>query len=400
MYAPFRVLFLVDARNKLTHEILLGIAKYIKTSQNWMIEKDLSNYLHQLPFTINDIKKMHLDGAVCINLAVDQEALIRKLVKTNLPVLIKGINRDIAGAINIISNNDLIAEMAADHLLNLGLKHFAYLGIKFLMWSKHRKNAFRAKISQAGYDIHIFEFKSTKTSMYDNTDTQRLVEWLTKLPKPAGVMACNDDFGLKILQCCQMADISVPEELAIIGVDNDETVCDLCIPSLSSIARDAQQAGFQGARLLNMQMKGRPVGKKNIFINTTHIETRQSTDMLAIHDANVKEALVFIRKNILHSISVDDVVNEVMISRRNLDQKFTLTLGRTVHEEITRMRIEKTCEMLQMTNLSISQIAYDCGFNNLAQLGGYFARHKGISPGKYRKQYSKISESDHFYFPG
>ena len=387
MYDPFRVLFLVDARNKLTHEILLGISKYIKTSQNWIIVKDLSNYLHQRPFTINDIKKMHLDGVVCINLSVNQEALIKKIIKIKLPLLIKGINRDIPGAINIISNNDLIAEMAADHLLNLGLKHFAFVGLKFLIWSRQRRNVFRAKISQAGYDIHIFEFKSAKTSIYDNTDTQRLVEWLTKLPKPAGVMACNDDFGLKILQCCQMANISVPEELAIIGVDNDETVCDLCIPSLSSIARDAQQAGFEGARLMNMQMKSKPVKKNNIFIDTTHIETRQSTDMLAIHDANVKEALVFIRKNTLHNISVDDVVDTVMISRRNLDQKFILALDRTVHEEITRMRIKKICEMLQITNLSITQIAYDCGFNNLAQLGGYFLRHKGISPGKYRKPY-------------
>ena len=180
----------------------------------------------------------------------------------------------------------------------------------------------------------------------------------------------------------------IPEELAVIGVDNDETVCNLCVPPLSSIARDAQQAGFEGARLFDMRLQGRPVEKNDIAIKVTHVEARQSTDMLAIHDRHVVEALRFIRKNILHNISVGDVLDEVVISRRNLDRKFTVALGRTIHEEITRIRIEKICEMLRMPNLSISQIAYDCGFNDLAQLGGYFLRHKGTSPGKYRKQYS------------
>lgn len=387
MHELLRVLFLVDARVKLTNETLLGIAEYVKISRSWLIEKDISHYLIHAQYHTKDLRERQFDGVVCLCLSVDQEPLIRTIIDLHVPVLARGINMPIPGAINIITDNVLISEMAADHLLTLGLNHFAFFGVESLTWSRQRRNAFKSKIAQAGNDVHIFEFTSTEKRFHRGANIERLLDWLTQLPKPIGVMACNDDFGLMLLQCCQIGKISVPEELAVIGVDNDETVCNLCVPPLSSVARDAQKAGFEGARIFDRKMRGKPVGKNEVVIKSTHIETRQSTDMLAIKDTDVIEALQFMRKNILYNTGVDDVIAEVSVSRRNLDHKFTRILGRTVHEEITRMRIEKICELLTLTNLPISQIASDCGFHNPAQLGNYFLRHKGVSPGQYRKQH-------------
>ena len=161
----------------------------------------------------------------------------------------------------------------------------------------------------------------------------------------------------------------------------------MCYSGLSSIARDAQKAGFEGAQLLDKKMKGEEIINTEIVINATHIVKRQSTNILAIKDQYVRDAILFIGKNILNNIGVEDVVAEVMISRRNLDERFTRALNQTIFETITRRRIAKICDMLTNTHLTATQIAYECGFNDLAQMGGYFLRHKGISPGQYRKQY-------------
>ncbi len=384
------VLFLIDTRIKLSHEILLGISQYVKQSGPWLIEKDLSNYIFQAPlYNKKRLEKMHVDGIVCLNLPISQHRLIEKFIhETKVPVLAKGTNENIKGAINIVSDNNLISSMAAEHLRSLGLQNFAFYGFEGLKWSAERRQGFVSNLSKFGFQVNTFESSNIKNEGFFERNLILLSRWLEELPKPIGIMACNDDFGMMLLQCCHQLGIKVPEEIAVIGVNNNECICELCTPSLSSIARDAQRAGFDGASLLDSVMKENLNNPKEVEIKSTHIVSRRSTDFMAVTNSHVLDALHFIKKNIAYDITVNDVVDQVMISRRNLDDKFVKSIGRTVHLEITRLRIEKICELLRTTNMPLSKIAYECHFSDSAQLGGYFFRHKGISPGKYRQQYT------------
>lgn len=380
----FHVLLIEDARVNISRETMIGISEYVRVTGNWMIDKDISYYSPSMVINANLLHKRHLEGVICLNPSDERMPLIEECIDRGIPVLARGTNKSIPGAINIVSNNDLIADMSAEHLLGLGLRHFAFFGYSGMPWSQRRRDSFRKQVEQTGYDLHEFEFLPMQEDIDSDRHSARIGEWLTSLPKPIGIMACNDDFGLILLQCCRLCGIQVPREIAVIGVDNSESTCHLCVPPLSSIARDAQKAGFEAARLLDRRMMGESIEYFEVMVNATHVVKRQSTDILAIEDEYVRKAFEHIDRNILDNPSVEDVLAEVMISRRNLDDRFRRNLDRTVFEVITQKRMSKICDMLNNTDMTATEIAYSCNFNDLAQMCGYFQRHKGISPGRYR----------------
>ncbi|MBN2210886.1 MAG: substrate-binding domain-containing protein [Sedimentisphaerales bacterium] len=384
-----RVLFLVDNRVALTREILLGIARYTRLQRTWFIERDISHYLRQAQMNLAEIERMRPDGIVCLNLPARQERFINKIIEMGLPLIMKGINEPVEGAINILSDNDLIARMAAEHLLALGLKHYAFCGFSHIPWAIERLRAFSARIAKDGGETHLYHPPKKGRHSSLSYNPEHLIIWLKQLPKPVGIMSCNDDFGLYICECCHLAGIKVPDEAAVIGVDNDECVCNLCHPPLTSIVRDAQKAGYEAAELLDQRMRGQTVECTSVHIRSTHVVNRESTDVLAVPDATVAEAVHFIRNNSSKILDVQDVVKHLAVSRRSLDQKFSAKLGRTVHEEIARVRVKKIADMLRETSLPITKIAYDCGFNGADHLGRYFRRHNGVSPGEFRRQFAK-----------
>ncbi|OHB75838.1 MAG: hypothetical protein A2Z25_20865 [Planctomycetes bacterium RBG_16_55_9] len=214
-----------------------------------------------------------------------------------------------------------------------------------------------------------------------------MVEWLKSLPKPIGIMAANDDRGQEVIEACRMVGIHVPDEVAVIGVDNDEIICEQANPPLSSIVRNYEEAGYEAARLLHRWIAGENVKDKNVVIRSTQVISRQSTNVLAIEDPEVAEAVRFIRQVAARPLAVQDVLETVAISRRRLDQKFCRIVGHPIHREITLSRIERIARLLLETNRSVTQIADDLGFHGPDHMGRYFRRHKGICPTDYRHRY-------------
>ncbi|MBN2210231.1 MAG: substrate-binding domain-containing protein [Sedimentisphaerales bacterium] len=382
-----RVLFMADTRVALTRDLLLGIAKYIRQHRAWFIERNIYDYYLRSQIKISQIKKLELDGILCLNLPARQERFVEELIEAGFPVLLKSLGAPMPGAINIISNNRMISQIAAEHLLNLGLRHFAFCGFSALAWSRERQQAFTEAISAGGHKANIYRPKQRAKKQPLSLDVNDLSSWLAELPKPVGIMACNDDCGLYLLECCHLMDIKVPNEVAVIGVDNEEYICKLCHPSLSSIARDPQTAGYEGARLLDFRMRGEAIDTGIVEIQSLYVVRRESTDILAVSDPLLASAIRLIRLNAARPLSAEEVAEKLMVSRRSLDQKFTHYLGRTVYEEITRVRIERIAETLRESNLSITQVAYEYGFNGADHLCNFFTRHQGMSPGEYRRKY-------------
>jgi LacI family transcriptional regulator len=218
-----------------------------------------------------------------------------------------------------------------------------------------------------------------------------MADWLKSLPKPVGLMTCTDDRSQDVVEASKIAGVHVPEDLAIIGVDNDELVCELSSPPLSSIALNTQRSGYEAAELLDKLMSRKRIKMANltIVVHPTHIVTRQSTDILAIEDRDVVAAVRFIRRNAREMIQVDDVVDTVAVSRRSLEQRFRRELGCSVLAEIKRARIDQVARMLVETNLSVSQIALALGYSGVENIARYFRSEKGMSPLAYRKLYGQ-----------
>jgi LacI family transcriptional regulator len=211
-----------------------------------------------------------------------------------------------------------------------------------------------------------------------------LAKWISRLPTPIGVFACDDDRGREVLEACKLAQLNVPEEVAVVGVDNDEVFCELADPPLSSIALNAETAGYRAAALLDEMMQGRARKRQQIVVEATGVITRRSTDIVAVDDAGVAKALQFIRRLHGRNISVDRVSEEVAVSRRSLEKRFRRVVGRTILEEIQLTRLETAKRLLLETTHPISKVAEIAGFGSTGYFIQFFQKQVGKTPRRYR----------------
>jgi len=275
--------------------------------------------------------------------------------------------------------------MAAEHLLERGFRNFGYCGFDDMYWSCQRGDSFIARIAEAGFKTSFYKQPKSRANRLWYREEAILAEWLRGLPKPVGIMACNDDRGQHITEACAKAKLDVPYEVAIIGVDNDDQVCDISNPPLSSVALDIEKAGFQASELLDRMMAGEKMKPQTVIVHPNRVVMRQSTNIVAVKDKLVSQALTYIHHNAKRLIQVEDVVKNLSVSRRNLHDKFMKTLARSVYDEIKRVRIDLISQMLIETDLSISDIALSLGYDNTNHIARYFKQKMGISPVDYRK---------------
>jgi LacI family transcriptional regulator len=325
------------------------------------------------------------DGIIMRDSGRGSEAL-----KLGIPIIVSvHLKEHIRGTPFIDTNGVRIGRMAAEHLLDRGFRHFAFSGFDDLHWSRNRCENFSKRIAQSGFKAHIYKQPRSRASRLWENEQAIMVDWLKSLPKPIGLMACNDDRARHVSGACKVAGLHVPEQVAIVGVDNDELVCELSDPPLSSVALNVERAGYEAAELLDKLMARRRTAHKDIIVEPTYVVTRQSTDIMAIEDSEVVKALRFIRQHANEPIQVGDVLKAVTLSRRALQKRFRSILSRSVHDEIRRVRNEQVAIMLTETNLSISKIAKDFGYAGIEKLSRYFQRDKELTPLQYRKRYGK-----------
>lgn len=288
------------------------------------------------------------------------------------------------------TDDKAIAHLAADHLLERGFRHFGFCGDPRFNWSNWRQEHFHRRITQAGFDCHVYEPSPPRrgTTPWDQ-ERADIGDWLRGLPKPVGVMACYDIRGREVLDVCRQLGIIVPDEVALIGVDNDELICDLADPPLSSVIPDAQRTGYEAARLLDLLMADHPELPLAHLIKPLGIAVRGSTDVLATDDTDVSAAVRFIRAHASESIKVEDVLRAVPLSRRVLEARFEKLLGRTPHEEITRVQVERVKELLAETDLTLSAIAHRAGYKHVEYMSVVFKRETGLPPSRYRSLFHR-----------
>jgi LacI family transcriptional regulator len=384
-----KVLLLLENSRKFGRSLMRGTAKYARLHGPWSFHTQPAFYLKNPDNNkklISMIKDVNPDGIIS-----RQVPQIQEIIKLGIPIVMSSYTHKLVpGVVNIIGDTEADGRMAAEHFLERGFKNYAYCGFSDnLWWSKARGEGFAKTIEKAGFKVHFYKQPQTNSKLTWAKEQSILANWLKSLPKPIGLMACIDERSAHVVEACKMVGLNIPEEVAVIGVDNDDLICDLSTPQLSSIALNDEMTGYNAAEVLDKLMAGEKITNQIITLSPTHAVTRRSTDTLAIDDHYVAKAIRFIRDHATEQIQVDDVVNSVAFTRRTLQRRFHSVLGRTISSEIMHARVDLACKMLVETNQPISQIALNLGQADVNHISRWFKKLKGMTPLAYRKQYSQ-----------
>ena len=386
MFKRPQVALLIESSRAYGRGLLRGIAAYAKLNGPWVLLAQDRGNIDPVP---DWFKRWEGDGVIA---RVESPAMEKAIEAKGLPAV------DLRGKYDLkmplIETNDRrVAEMAADHLLDRGFQHYAYCGFSGANYSERRLQYFPALIEKAGHPCHVYPSADLKPAKTQKKQEQlgilfaeELASWIEALPKPVGVMACNDLMGQQVLNASRAVGVSIPEEVAVIGVDNDELFCDLSDPPLSSVEPNTEKIGYEAAALLDRMMQGQAPPSPKIFIEPMGVVTRQSTDVLAIEDRHVAAAVSFIRQHACRGINVEDVLHHVRIPRSSLERRFSANIGRTPKAEIVRVQIERVKQLLAATDYILPRIAELAGFKHPEYMSVVFKQKTGQTPGQYRKQ--------------
>lgn len=383
MFRARKVILLIAPTRAFDRGLLQGIARYANERGPWTFYREPPHYqaIDWKKKVTDRLSAGQVDGIIMREPERIEEIIRRKIPGICAPVT----RRTIEGFINIIIDNDAVGTLGAEHLLQCRFRHFAYCGLEDIYWSAKRGEAFQRRIAEAGFSCHGYApLKARDMQALWEKEEPHLVAWLQSLPKPVGIMTCNDDRSQHVLDACHAAQIHVPSEVAILGVDNDEFICRLANPALSSICLNAEKLGYRAAQLLDRVMAGETCRETTIEGLPTHVVARSSTDILLVEDREVSDAIRFIRRHADRPLQVDDIAEAVALSRRSLQQRFSKAIGRSVHSQILRERVNRITQLLVETDLTVAQIAERMSFSSAKQLDRVFTRFQGTTPTAYR----------------
>lgn len=377
-----KVALLLESSRAAGRALIRGVADYAHQHGHWSFYWEPGG----LEAVVPELKSLNLQGIILRDVAQLDEVL-----ELGIPTVVVGhIRPEVPGLVNVATDSAAIGRLAAQHLLHCGLKHFAYCGIRNLpgedvSWSRLREASFRQHLQKAGMECSVYT-ASASGGRFWQRERHAMVRWLGALPRPCGLMACNDDLGQEVLEACKLGGLAVPGDFAVIGVDNDELVCGLANPPLTSIAVNFERAGYEAASVLGRLMRKASKVPSQIIVRASHVMSRRSTDILAVEDAALAKALHHIREHAVKNLSVDDAARASGLSRRALEKRFRRLLNHSVLDEIRQVRTDQIARMLVETDLPVAQIARKLGFEDHLHISRYFRAMKGQTPLAFRKE--------------
>jgi len=382
-----RVALLIESSRNYGRGILRGIARYAREQGPWSCytqERELHSGLPEW------LKGWRGDGIIA---RIEDRRTAARLQEFNVPVVdVLGQVR-FEGIVGFDTDAAAVAKMAADFFLQAGFQNFAYSGFSGLPFSDKRSLAFAEYLAGHGKSVlvapsepRLDSYSHIQAMEQHGLSAQKgIAQWLKAQPKPLALFACNDVRAQQILNACREHGIRVPEEVAIMGVDNDNVLCSLCDPPLTSIEPDTEELGYQAATVLTQLMAGRSPQKWFTSLAPLRLVERTSTDTIALADPVMVEALRYIRNEVGAGIAVKDVLTHVGRSRTDLENRFRQTLNCTVHDEIFRRRMALVSRLLRETELPLRDVAGRAGFTTAAHLCRLFRLHHGVTPTKFRE---------------
>jgi LacI family transcriptional regulator len=365
-----------------------GVVEYASLHGKWLLYSPLS-----LRFEADDretyrwLNNFKPDGIIVPN----SRKNIENILKFDIPIIVhRNLKERICGRPAIIGDGKHIGEMSAEYFLKLGFKNFAYYISENEIPMQERAASFTNRIDKAGFKTYSFLRHDSKNLTSWDKQLYLLSNWLKSIPKPTAIMAGDDVLAVNLLMACRIAKLLIPQQIAVLGVNNTKIICETQIPKISSVALSYYKAGFEAAELLDKMMDDRvDSAEQTIIIEPTNIVTRQSTDFSLINDYEVGKAMNFIHHNAVKLLQVSDVAEQTNLSKNAIQKRFKKIVGCSISQEIRRACADKISDMLLNSNMSISDIAVSIGFSGDDHISRYFRQSTGMTPLEYRKKYGK-----------
>jgi len=379
-----RVALIVETSSAYGRQILRGVRRYVHTHQSWSIFLEQRSLTSRPPQWLDE-----WDGDGIISRTTTRQ-LVDVAARTGVPLIDLTDRHGTFGVPQVWSDDRAIAQLGADHLRERGFRRFAFCGFSRESWSTRRLAEFAAIVDRPGEACHVYESPWFGKDAHPwETEQTRIMQWLATLPRPIGIMTCNDIRGQHVLDACDRLGLAVPEEVAVIGVDDEQEVCELCDPPLSSIIPNAELVGYKAADLLDRLMSGGSAETTQQTVPPLGIVTRQSTDILAIDDPEVAAAVRYIREHACRGAVVDDILEHVPVSRSILERRFRKALDCSPQALIRRTQLKRIKQLLVDTDLPLSKVSQLAGFKHHEHMCAVFKREVGDSPGAYRRKAQK-----------
>lgn len=379
--SSLRVLMLLESARGFDRGLLKGISRYSALHGRWTFYQRPLPYLsHRRSLELEDFRDWRPDGVIC------PVELTEGLATLNVPMVCTDPGNYSGDLPCIVSEDDKIGELAARHLLESGHQHLAFCGMGKLAWSLNRGAGFCARLEQDGFEVHVLRESAPGTAW--SREEKRIRDWIEALPKPVGLFCANDDRAAAVLELCRSLGLNVPDDVSLIGADDDELRCNLANPPFTSVRIATETAGYGAAALLARLAAGEeePRGGQRIIARAAGIAVRQSTSILMMEHPALRKAVRHIRENIRQPLRVSDVVQSSGLSHRALNELFQNEFHTSIGKYLTRARIEHISTLLLDSSLQIQEVACAAGYEDIAHFSRYFKHSTGLTPNAYRRE--------------
>jgi LacI family transcriptional regulator len=392
---PLGVAVIVDPSLPYDREIAAGVAQYAREVSDWQLYLELEE-----PLRRPDLRAWRGHGIVA---NFDDERIARLVTSSGLPAVAIGGGsgyHDPASGIPYIHTDDRrIGEVAAEHLLDRGFTDFGFYGVRAAPihgWSANREAGFRARLEADSRGCATFNAHHDATAW--NALQEQLQGWLRGLPRPVGIMACDDVRGRHLVEACRVLGLDVPRDVAVIGVDDDEFICELTEPPLTSVAHSARRIGHEAARVLDRLMRperfrirgAMPAAPPpRLEISPTGVVARRSTATIAVGDPLVARAIGMVRERACRGLTIRAVVEATGLSRWVLEDRFKRSVGHSIHEDIVRVKLAEACRLITTTDLPLKTVGRRAGFSTVSYMTTMFRRRLGRTPAQFRREHQR-----------
>jgi LacI family transcriptional regulator len=381
-----RIALLIESSRTYGRGILRGLAQYAHVHGPWAFFTQERELHSGIPAWLQTWKG---HGIIA---RIEDRRTAQALLRLGVPVVDVLGNMRFEGIPGFDTDADAVARAVADFLLRAGFRNFAYCGYRGIPFSDRREAAFLEQLGRHGHKVHVFsalpsEFPDAHIQAVEQRGLgmeASIARWLRKQPRPLALFACNDVRAQQVLNACREHGLNAPEEVAVIGVDNDDVLCNLCEPTLTSVEPDTERIGYEAAALLDRMIRGQRPKAGITQIPPARIVERTSTDVVPIADPVTVQAVRYIRDHVNDGIAVKDVLAHVGRSRTDLEQRFRRWLKTSVRGEIQRRRMDRVCRLLHETDLNLSRVAEGAGFASAAHLCRVFQLQFRQTPTQYR----------------
>lgn len=383
-----RILLLIDYSSDFSRKLMKGLVRYSKEHGSWIFYRLPSYYksLYGKEGIVRWAKEWKADAVIA---QWDHEGS-NLLQSLQIPVILQNYKQRSEYFSNLTGDYIGTGQMAARFFAKKRFRNFAFYGSKGVVWSKERAEGYRQEVERIGGNYYYLETENLRDEPWGKSHIE-LEDWLFALPKPIALFACDDSFALQVAESCKINDIKIPEDISLLGVDNDELICNLSDPPISSIVLDIENGGYEVGRLIHQLIEKKREKPFNIVVNPTRIELRQSTERYDIANPYIAEVVKFIENNFTEEIPIDDFTELVPLSRRNLEVKFKNEMGLSIYQFILSCRVEYFAMLLISTNRTLLDLALESGFSDSKNISRVFKKIKGCSPVEYRKQHKPHS---------